>query len=88
MTGRSAAALELMRRHRHRFSKDIDIFINDPQFLGYLTPRLSPTADSLTTKYIEDNNYVKLVFSEARGCRSSPHCGASRYTDITDERQL
>jgi predicted nucleotidyltransferase component of viral defense system len=54
----------LMRRHRHRFSKDIDIFINDPQFLGYLTPRLSPTAESLTTKYIEDHNYVKLVFPE------------------------
>jgi predicted nucleotidyltransferase component of viral defense system len=54
----------LMRRHRHRFSKDIDIFINDPQFLGYLTPRLSPTAESLTTKYIEEHNYVKLVFPE------------------------
>jgi Nucleotidyl transferase AbiEii toxin, Type IV TA system len=54
----------LMRRHRHRWSKDIDIFINDPQFLGYLTPRLSPIAESLTTKYIEDHNYVKLVFSE------------------------
>jgi hypothetical protein len=54
----------LMRRHRHRVSKDVDIFINDPQCLGYLTPRLSPTAESLTTKYIEDYNYVKLVFSE------------------------
>jgi Nucleotidyl transferase AbiEii toxin, Type IV TA system len=46
----------LMRRHRHRFSKDIDIFINDPQFLGYLTPRLSPTAESLTAQYIEDHD--------------------------------
>lgn len=54
----------LMRRHRHRFSKDIDIFINDPQFLGYLTPRLSPTAESLTTTYIEDHKYVKLIFPE------------------------
>jgi hypothetical protein len=32
--------------------------------LGYLTPRLSPTAESLTTNYIEDHNYVKLVFPE------------------------
>ncbi len=32
--------------------------------MGYLTPRLSPTAESLTTKYIEDCNYVKLVFPE------------------------
>ncbi len=54
----------LMRRHRHRLSKDVDIFINDPQFLGYLTPRLSPTAESLTTQYIEDHKHVKLVFSE------------------------
>jgi hypothetical protein len=59
----------LMRRHRHRFSKDIDIFINDPQFLGYLTPRLSPTAESLTTKFIEDHNYVKLVFSDRNRLR-------------------
>lgn len=26
----------LMRRHRHRLSKDIDLFINDPQFFGPL----------------------------------------------------
>lgn len=32
----------LMRRYQHRLSKDVDIFINDPQFIGYLTPRLSP----------------------------------------------
>ena len=31
----------LMRRHRHRLSKDVDIFINDPQFIGYLSPRKS-----------------------------------------------
>jgi hypothetical protein len=29
----------LMRRHRHRLSKDIDIFINDPQFVGFFSPR-------------------------------------------------
>lgn len=28
----------LMRRHRHRFSKDVDIFFPDPQYLGYLSP--------------------------------------------------
>jgi hypothetical protein len=48
----------LMRRHRHRLSKDVDIFVNDPQFLGYLTPRLSPTAESLTTQYIEDQSWL------------------------------
>lgn len=53
-----------MRRHRHRLSKDVDIFIDDPQFLGYLTPRLSPVAEALTTDYAEDANYVKLRFPE------------------------
>jgi hypothetical protein len=54
----------LMRRHRHRLSKDVEIFINDPQFIGYLSPRLSPTAESLTTDYSEDFNFVKLAFPE------------------------
>jgi hypothetical protein len=54
----------LMRRHRHRYSRDVDIFINDPQFIGYLTPRLSATAESLTTDYVEDHNFLKLVFPE------------------------
>jgi hypothetical protein len=54
----------LMRRHRHRLSKDVDIFINDPQFIGFLSPRLSPTAESLTTDYSEDSNFVKLSFPE------------------------
>jgi hypothetical protein len=54
----------LMRKHRHRRSKDVDIFIEDPQFLGYLTPRLSPVAEALTTDYAEDANFVKLRFPE------------------------
>jgi Nucleotidyl transferase AbiEii toxin, Type IV TA system len=54
----------LMRRHRHRFSKDIDIFIGDPQLLGYLSPRLSPTAESLTPDYVEQSGFLKLSFPE------------------------
>ena len=54
----------LMRRHRHRLSKDIDIFIDDPQFLTYLTPRLNQTAESLTSSYLEDHNFLKLAFPE------------------------
>ena len=33
----------LMFRYRHRLSKDIDIFVPDPQDLGFVTPRLSHT---------------------------------------------
>ena len=44
----------LMRRHHHRFSKDIDIFLSDPQWFGYLTPRLSDAAAAMTTNYVEE----------------------------------
>lgn len=55
----------LMFRHNHRASKDIDIFVADPQYLGYLTPRLSDNAAELTSQYVEDaNSYVKLQFEE------------------------
>ena len=54
----------LMRRHHHRFSKDVDIFVPDPQILPYLSPRLSETAESLTTNYIEQARFIKLMFDE------------------------
>lgn len=54
----------LMRRHRHRVSKDIDIFVPDPQYLGYLSPRLNTRAESLTESYIEQANSLKLIFPE------------------------
>lgn len=54
----------LMRRHHHRFSKDIDIFIPDPQFMGYLTPRLSTKGESMTDHYDEHGNSLRLYFPE------------------------
>lgn len=54
----------LMRRHRHRFSKDIDIFVPDPQYLNYVTPRLNDTAESMTGDYVEAANSLKLIFPE------------------------
>lgn len=55
----------LMFRHDHRASKDIDIFVADPQYLGYFTPRLSDKAAELTLQYVEDaSSYVKLQFEE------------------------
>jgi len=51
----------LMFRYHHRLSKDIDIFVPDPQYLGFVTPRLSDVAASITSDYVEDqNSYVKL----------------------------
>lgn len=54
----------LMRRHRHRFSKDVDIFIEDPQYLPYLSPRTNAKAEALTGHYIEQQGFLKLVFPE------------------------
>ena len=54
----------LMRRHHHRLSKDIDIFIPDPQYLGYLSPRVNTRAESLTQNYIEQASSLKLFFPE------------------------
>jgi len=42
----------LMFRYRHRRSKDIDIFVPDPQYLGHVTPRLSDLAESIAPNYV------------------------------------
>lgn len=55
----------LMFRYRHRLSKDIDIFVPDPQYLGFVTPRLSDSAADLTQDYTEQPGaFVKLQFEE------------------------
>lgn len=51
----------LMLRLNHRHSRDIDLFVPDPQYLGYVTPRLSDVAERLTTEYVEAAEYVKLL---------------------------
>jgi len=38
----------LMLRYAHRRSKDIDIFVPDPQYLGFVTPRLSEAAAAVS----------------------------------------
>ena len=40
----------LMLRHGHRLSKDIDIFVPDPQYLGFVSPRLSDAAESVSAE--------------------------------------
>ncbi|KFX63927.1 hypothetical protein KBK24_0119770 [Burkholderia sp. K24] len=55
----------LMLRYQHRFSKDIDIFVPDPQSLNYVNPRLSDVAEEIcNAQYIEAANFVKLVLDE------------------------
>ncbi len=55
----------LMFRYAHRLSKDIDIFVPDPQYLGFVTPRLSDIAAEVASQYVEDqSSYVKLIRPE------------------------
>ncbi len=54
----------LMLRYGHRLSKDIDIFVPDPQYLGYVSPRLSDVAAEVSEDYVEASGYVKLIRPE------------------------
>jgi hypothetical protein len=51
----------IMLRLGHRHSRDIDLFVPDPQYLGHVTPRLCDVAGQLTTEYVEAAEYVKLL---------------------------
>ena len=54
----------LMLKYHHRFSKDVDIFVPDPQCLGFLSPRLSDIAEKDTRGYDEQTNSLKLYYKE------------------------
>jgi predicted nucleotidyltransferase component of viral defense system len=54
----------LMLRYGHRLSKDIDIFVPDPQYLGFVSPRLSDAAEQISSDYVEGPGYVKLLRPE------------------------
>lgn len=50
----------LMLRIGHRQSKDIDLFVPDPQYLGYVNPRLSEEAEQVSADYSENAEFIKL----------------------------
>lgn len=54
----------LMLKYRHRYSRDIDIFLRDPQFVGYVSPRLSEAAAAIADGYDEAGEYVKIYRRE------------------------
>ena len=54
----------LMLAMQHRISDDIDLFIRDPQWIGYLTPRLSDCLEGHLLDYSEDQTALKLRFSQ------------------------
>lgn len=53
----------LMLRIGHRQSKDIDLFVPDPQYLGYVNPRLSDVAEQISSDYEENAEFVKFFLT-------------------------
>jgi hypothetical protein len=54
----------IMLALNHRISHDIDLFIRDPQWIGYLTPRLNDRLDNVASGYEETAVSLKLRFPE------------------------
>ena len=54
----------LMFYYGHRKSKDIGIFVPDPQFLGYVNPRLGGRGEEVTDHYTDGSEFVKLFLPE------------------------
>ena len=50
----------LMLALKHRISDDIDLFIRDPQWIGYLSPRLNDRFENQISKYDEASSSLKL----------------------------
>jgi hypothetical protein len=72
----------LMRKYQHRLSKDIDIFVPDPQALNYVNPRLSQVAEDLTVHYDEANGFIKLFLPDGEiDFVASPNLTKSPYVD-------
>ncbi len=74
----------LMLRHGHRLSKDIDIFVPDPQYLGFVSPRLSDAAERVSMDYVEGPGYVKLLRPEGEiDFVASPNLTTQPYDEWT-----
>lgn len=58
--GGTALRLQL----QHRDSHDIDIFLEGPQWLSVLSPRLNDIVETLCQDYEENAQFVKLVMPE------------------------
>lgn len=48
----------------HRISDDVDLFVDSPGWLPYVSPRLNDMFENELAGYNEDNAHVKLRFAE------------------------
>ena len=49
----------LMLRYHHRLSRDIDLFLSDPQYLTQLSPRLNERISATVHHYTEQANHLR-----------------------------
>jgi hypothetical protein len=52
----------LMVHANHRLSKDIDAFVDDPQYLGIMSPKVTEVWSCRT--WDEAAHYLKLIYAE------------------------
>lgn len=50
----------IMLTMEHRISQDVDLFVHDAQWIGFLTPRLNDEFEDRLDGYEEDSTWVKL----------------------------
>ncbi len=54
----------LMIYYHHRKSRDIDIFLTNPQYITYLSPRLNQLSEQISDRYEEQSNFLKLYLGD------------------------
>jgi hypothetical protein len=54
----------LMLRHKHRLSRDIDLFLSDPQVMTMLSPRLNDAVTAELSDYQESGNHLRLEIGD------------------------
>jgi len=54
----------LILRLGHRLGKDIGFFVPDPQYLGYVNPRLCDVAEEVSSGYEEHAGFLKFFLAD------------------------
>lgn len=54
----------LMRRHRHRRSTGVDLFVRDTRMLHGVSPRLNDAVGAFLVDYVEESTAVRIYFPE------------------------
>jgi hypothetical protein len=73
----------LMLRHEHRLSWDIDLFLADPQYLTYLSPRLNDAIAADVDHYTEQANHLRCF---VEGVGEIDYLMAQPVVDLKPER--